>query len=233
MSSQIKPIKVYGQHGPNPPKVAIILEELGLPHEIIPTPISDVKKPEYIAINPNGRLPAIYDPNTDITLWESGAIIEYLIDRYDTKQKLSFVPGTSESYHTKQWLYFQVSGQGPYYGQAGWFKRYHPEQLPSAIERYVKEINRIAGVLEGYLAEQKQKYGGGSTDSNGPWLVGNKLSYADIAFIPWQVGVGRMFSKEDYDEDSFPHVKEWLGKMTSRPVVKTVLERAYPPATAK
>ena len=224
MSSLIKPIKVWGQHGPNPAKVAIFLKELGLPHEITPTQYSEVKKPEYLAINPNGRIPAIHDPNTGITLWESGAIIEYLIERYDTKHRLSFAPGTPEAYHAKQWLYFQVSGQGPYYGQSVWFKKYHPEQLPSAIERYIKEVNRVSGVLEGYLAQQEQEHGG----SDGPWLVGKKLSYADLAFIPWQKIVGRVLGKDEYNEDNFPHVKEWLSKMTTRETVKTALEGAVP-----
>ena len=226
MSSQIKPIKVWGQVGPNPPKVAIILKELGLPHEIVDTPFSDVKKPEYLAVNPNGRIPAIHDPNTDITLWESGAIIEYLTEKYDAKHQISFASGTPESYQARQWLYFQVSGQGPYYGQAGWFKIYHSEQVPSAIERYIKEINRVTGVLEGVLVQQKEKYGDGSAGSDGPWLVGNKLSYADMAFIPWQVIVGRFYKKDEFNQDDFPLVKEWLGKMTSRAAVKNVLDVA-------
>lgn len=225
MSSQIKPIKVWGQNGPNPPKVGIILEELGLPYEVNPIPLSDVKKPEYLAINPNGRVPAIHDPNTDITLWESGAIIEYLIERYDTTHRLSFAPGTPESYHAKQWLYFQVSGQGPYYGQLAWFKRYHPEQVPSAIDRYAKEVNRVSGVLDGFLAQQKEKHGRG----DGPWLVGNKLSYADIAFIPYQRILSMLLEKDVYDADNYPHVKEWLGKMTSRETVKKVFESAQHP----
>lgn len=78
--STIKPIKVWGKGGPNPPKVAILLEELGVPYEAIAVPLADVKKPEYLAVNPNGHLPSIYDPNTDLTLWESGAIVEYLIE---------------------------------------------------------------------------------------------------------------------------------------------------------
>ena len=220
MSSQIKPIKVWGQGGPNPPKVAMILSELEIPYEIIAIPFSDVKNPEYLAINPNGRVPAIHDPNTDLTLWESGAIVEYLIERYDTKQKLSFPAGSAESYHAKQWLFFQTSGQGPYYGQAAWFTKYHGEKIPSAIERYIKEVGRVSGVLEGHLAKQKEKHPNG----DGPWLVGNKLSYADIAFVPWQRIAGTMF--EGFKEDDFPLVKEWLGKMTSRPAVKTVLDSA-------
>jgi glutathione S-transferase len=127
---------VWGKGGLNPLKVCIISEELGLPYEVIHIPLSDVRKPEYVAINPNGRLPAIHDPNTDITLWESGAILEYLIELYDTNNRLSFVPGTPESYHAKQWLYFQATGQGPYYGQAARFKKFHSKQVPSAIERY-------------------------------------------------------------------------------------------------
>lgn len=198
-----------------------MLEELGLPYEVVPIPFSDVKKPEYLAINPNGRLPSIHDPNTNITLWESGAILEYLIERYDTEHRLSFAPGTPESYYAKQWLYFQTSGQGPYYGNAIFFKKFHHEQLPSAIERFVKEINRVTGVLEGHLAQQKQK-NGGSVGGDGPWLVGNKMSYADIAFVPWQRGAGMAATKDEYDVDNFPHVKEWLGKMTSRESVKTV-----------
>ena len=224
MSSDIKPIKVWGQGGPNPPKVAMILEELDLSYEVTPIPFSDVKKPEYLAVNPNGRLPAIYDPNTDITLWESGAILEYLIERYDKTHRISFAPGTPESYHAKQWLFFQASGQGPYYGQLAWFKRLHPENVPSAIERYVKEINRVTGVLDGHLAKQKEEHGGSSAGGDGPWLVGNKLSYADIAFIPWQIRVPRALGKEEYDVDNYPNVKEWLDKMTSREAVRKVLE---------
>ncbi|KAK9236036.1 glutathione S-transferase Ure2-like protein [Lipomyces kononenkoae] len=219
MSSQIKPIKVWGKHGPNPPKIAIVLEELGLPYEIVDISFADLKEPDYLVINPNGRMPAIYDPNTDLTLWESGAIIEYIIERYDTTLKLSFPPGSAESYLTKQWLFFQVSGQGPYFGQASWFKKFHAEKVPSAIERYVKEINRVTGVLEGHLAQQKV-----DADSDGPWLVGNKYSYADLSFITWQVIVAKVIAKEDgYTIDDYPHVKEWITKMTSRKQVKAVM----------
>lgn len=229
MSSQIKTIQLWGAGGANPPKVGIVLSELGLPYEVIAIPVSDVKKPEFVAINPNGRVPAIHDPNTGITLWETGAIIEYLIERYDTKHQLSFAPGTPESYHAKQWLYFQTTGQGPYYGQAAWFKRFHSEQVPSAIERYNKEVNRVSGVLDKYLAQQKEEHGGSAAaGSDGPWLVGNKFSYADIAFITWQRLIGTLLEKDDYDEDNFPHVKEWLGRMTAREAVKTVLDNVQP-----
>ena len=223
MTSQIKPIRVWGQVGPNPLKIAIILKELDLLYEVVPVPLSDIKKPEYLAINPNGRLPAIHDLNTGIILWETGAIIEYLIEHYDTQHRLSFAAGTPESYHAKQWLFFQATGQGPYYGQLVWFKKFHIEQVPSAIERYINELNRVTGVLDGYLSLQKQEHDD-STDGDGPWLVGNKFSYADIAFIAHQRMPSMYFDKDEFDEDKFPHVKEWLGKMTSRETVKAVVE---------
>jgi glutathione S-transferase len=219
MTSQLEPITLWGQHGPNPPKVRILLEELGLAYKLNPISFSDVKKPEYLAVNPNGRMPAIHDPNTGITLWESGAIVEYLIERYDTKHQFSFAPGTQESYHAKQWLYFQSTGQGPYFGQYTWFKKFHPEKIPGAIERYVKEVNRVSGVLDGYLAEQ-EKENAGSPGYDGPWLVGNKLSYADLAFISWQRVLSKVAEKDDYDENNFPHLKKWLDNIGSRESVK-------------
>ena len=219
MSSNVKPIKVYGKGGPNPPKVAMILEELGIPHEIIDTQIADTKSPEYLTINPNGRLPSIHDPNTDLTLWESGAIVLYLVDRYDTDHKLSFKSGTDEAYLAQQWLFFQASGQGPYYGQAAWFTKWHPESVPSALERYVKEINRICGVLEGHL--QKQNAG---AKNDGPWLVGGRCSYVDIAFLPWQLVAAKFLKGPDYTPENFPLVHQWVENVRNRKGVKSVLK---------
>jgi glutathione S-transferase len=110
MSSSIKPITIHGKHGPNPPKVRMVCEELGLPYELDDVQFADLKKPEFLKINPNGRMPAIHDPNTNLTLWESGAIIEYLVEKYDTENKLSFASGSTDAYLAKQWLFFQVSG---------------------------------------------------------------------------------------------------------------------------
>lgn len=225
MSTPIKPIKVWGQGGPNPPKVAILLEELGVPYEIIPISFTDIKEPDYLAINPNGRLPAIHDPNFDLRLWESGAIIEYLIERYDPDHRFSFPAGTPEAYHAKQWLFFQVSGQGPYYGQAAWFKKFHHEQIPSALDRYCKEVARVTGVLEGWLAQQKQKFAD-DAQSGGPWMVGNKLSYVDLALLSWQTIIAMVLEKSEFDQDDFPLVKEWLSKLSSRAAVKSVLGEA-------
>jgi glutathione S-transferase len=139
MASIIKPITFWGGAlGPNPGKVYLIIKELNIPYQQIEVLITEIKGPEYTKHNPNGRLPTIYDPNTDLTIWESGAIIvspdnawfikhlltaiiqEYLVDKYDKEHKLSYPAGTNEYWLTKQWLYFQMSGQGPYYGQA-WY----------------------------------------------------------------------------------------------------------------
>ncbi|MBE3049801.1 glutathione S-transferase family protein, partial [Candidatus Bathyarchaeota archaeon] len=169
----------------------------------------------YTAINPNGRVPAIHDPNTDITLWESGAIVLYLLETYDKSYKLSFPAGTKEAHLARQWLLFQASGQGPYYGQAVWFNKFHPEKLPSAKERYVKEAGRVTGVLEGWLAKQEVAEGG-----DGPWLVGGRLSYADLAFISWQLVVSNAFKGDGFEEDDYPLVKAWLGRMLAREAVK-------------
>ncbi|KIW13826.1 hypothetical protein PV08_06606 [Exophiala spinifera] len=217
MPSALKPITVWGKSGPNPPKVALTLEELGLPYEIVDIPLSDVKNPEYTAINPNGRLPSIKDPNNnDIIVWESGAIIEYLVEKYDPEHKLSFKPGTPDYYHAKQYLFFQVSGQGPYFGQYAWFKKFHSEKVPSAQQRYQNEIQRVSGVLEGVLKAEKEKQGGG----DGPWLVGNKYSYADLAFLSWYVIMPLVTPKEDFDLAEFPIMHDWIKRMVAREPVK-------------
>ncbi|KAL2137806.1 hypothetical protein VTI28DRAFT_8185 [Corynascus sepedonium] len=226
--SDMEPIQIWGRKGPNPPKVTMILEELGLPYEHVPIEFKDVKKPDYLAINPNGRLPAIRDPNSGgLILWESGAIIEYLVERYDTDRRLSFTPGIDKAYHTKQWLYFQTTGQGPYFGQATWFKMYHHERVPSAFERYVGEVKRVSGVLEGYLESQKMKTNSNSED-DGPWLVGGKLTFADISFIPWYCWMEWFLDDEEFSLDEYPTVKDWLDRMRARPSVAKVLSDIKP-----
>ncbi|KAH8595528.1 glutathione S-transferase [Bisporella sp. PMI_857] len=213
MTSSLKPLSLYGGvMGPNPVKVTFILQELGIPYEPIYVPFHEVKNPEYTAINPNGRLPSIVDPNTTppTTLWESGAIIEYLIAKYDLTNKISFPQNSTEDFLTKQYLYFQVSGQGPYYGQARFFIISHPENLPSVIERYRNEIKRVSGVLERVL-EGKE------------WLVGGKCTYADLSFIAWQELARVTVSKETDLEKEFPNVWAWMERMKARKAIKEVL----------
>ncbi|KAI9035131.1 glutathione S-transferase tpcF [Aspergillus affinis] len=221
--SEIKPIQVWGKGGANPPKVAAVLEELGLPYRVITLRLPDVKKPAYLAINPNGRLPAIHDPNTDLTLWESGAIVEYLVERYDAEHRLGFPRGSNEAAQAKQWLFFQTTGQGPYFGQAVWFKKYHPDPVPSAVSRYVGEINRVTGVLEGHLARQVGQGG------DGPWLVGGRYSYADLSFLSWQTLVTYVIQPEDgYTVEDYPHVKDWLARISARPAVRKAMGDVEP-----
>jgi glutathione S-transferase len=217
MSADLKPLKLYGVGGINPPKVELTLIELGLPYELEKVAIADVKQPAYTAINPNGRLPALYDPNFDFTIWESGAIIEYLVDRYDAERKISFAPGTKDFYLAKQYLHFQMSGQGPYYGQGAYFKLFWPEKLPSVIERYTKEAGRISQVLDGILAKNAASAG---PESAGPWLVGGKFSYADFVFLPWQWGYEIFTTREEYDPTSYPHFHAWLQRMNEMESVK-------------
>ena len=109
--------------------------------------MGDLKKEPYEKINVNGRVPAIEDPNTGITLWESGAIIEYLVETYDKNNTLTYT-SSPEKYFVKQWLHFQMSGQGPYFGQAAWFEKFHPERIASATNRYKDQIKRVFGVLD-------------------------------------------------------------------------------------
>lgn len=204
----LKPIILYGHGpGPNPWKVVMVFEQLGLPYENKQVDFADMKKEPYESINPNGRVPAIEDPNTGITLWESGAILEYLVETYDKEHTISFAPGTQEHFLAKQWLHFQVSGQGPYFGQAVWFTRYHPEKIESAKERYYNEIRRVSGVLDRVLKDKE-------------YLVGNKWSYADLAFIPW-------FGVVDFLGISlaeYPHLQAWLSRQKAKPSVAKALE---------
>ncbi|VUC25379.1 unnamed protein product [Clonostachys rosea] len=208
--SDIKPITVYAHSaGPNPIKVLIILEELGIPYEKII--VENPKEDWYTKINPNGRVPTIIDPNTDLTLWESGAIVEYLVETYDKEGKLT-VTDAKDKWHLKQYLHFQMSGQGPYYGQAVWFHRFHPEDVPSAKTRYEEQVTRVLGVLDNILKDKE-------------YLVANKLTYADLVFVPWNAivtaaqVVGPNF-KEKYEvEKKYPNFLAWHERISSRPSV--------------
>ncbi|KAK4903525.1 hypothetical protein LTR49_026851 [Elasticomyces elasticus] len=115
-------------------------------HKIIKFP--DMKKKAYESINPNDHVPAIEDLNTSITLYEAGTIIESLMETYDKQHNISFVPGLKEFFKAKQWLYYQASGQGQYFGRAVWFTIYpQPKKLHSVIDRHVDEVRRASGGL--------------------------------------------------------------------------------------
>ncbi|KAM0546770.1 hypothetical protein ACHAPJ_010699 [Fusarium lateritium] len=207
----LKPITLWAHNsGPNAWKVALVLEELDVPYNVKFIDFPDMKKQPFVSINPNGRVPAIEDPNTSTTLWESGAILEYLTETYDSQHKISFTAGSKEFYEARQWLFYQVSSQGPYFGQAMWFTVYHTEKLPSVIDRYVSEINRVSSVLDGVLQQKA-------------FLVDDKFSYADASFVMWYVIMGLFADKVNLEKDC-PFVQAWLQRMNARPSVKKVLK---------
>lgn len=208
----LKPIVLYSHaSGPNPWKVAAVLEELSIPYETKFLQFPELKKDPFESINPNGRVPAIEDPNTGLNLWESGAIVEYLVETYDKQNTLSFAAGTPDYFYAKQWLHFQMSGQGPYFGQAVWFTKFHSEAVPSAKERYNNEVKRVSAVMDRVLASRE-------------WLVGNKISYADLSFVPWFLLVPA-YTLPDLDlSKEYPNLSAWLERMKARPAVQKVVK---------
>lgn len=135
----------------------ITLEELGVPYEKVQ--VDDVKSEAFLKLNPNGRAPVIIDPNNDnFTLWESGAIVEYLVETYDILNHLTLEDRKSK-WLLQQYLHFQMSGQGPYYGQAVWFYR-QTEDIPTAKQRYIEQVLRVFGVLDNILKDREYLVGG-------------------------------------------------------------------------
>ncbi|KAJ5835021.1 hypothetical protein N7447_001047 [Penicillium robsamsonii] len=203
-------ITLYTAQTPNGIKISIALEELGLPYKVEKIDISKNTQKEdwFLKINPNGRIPALTDTFTDgkeIRLFESGSILEYLAEQYDTDHKISFPQGTRESYEMKSWLYFQNAGLGPMQGQANHFSRYAPERIEYGVNRYVNESRRLYGVLDKHLAESKSGY-----------LVGDHVSIADISHWGWVSSAGWA----GIDIDDFPNVKAWEERMLQRPGVE-------------
>jgi glutathione S-transferase len=206
----MKPIVLYGGGPtPNPIKVAILLEELGLPFEV--RPVKEIKAEPYISINPNGRLPSIEDPNTGVKVFESGAILEYLEETYDTENKFQLT-SPQDKWALRSWLYFQVSGQGPYFGQIPYFKRFFGQPVaPNVIERFEKEAKRVTGVIDAHLKKTGTKY-----------LVGDTVTYADIAFIPWYKIFTFMPIADWKPEEELPHFGAWIKSLQERPAVQKV-----------
>lgn len=135
----------------------ITLEELGIPYHKVE--VEDVKSEAFLKLNPNGRTPVVVDPNNDnFTLWESGAIIEYLVETYDALGTLNLEDRKSRCL-LRQYLHFQMSGQGPYYGQAVWFYK-QTEDIPTAKQRYIEQILRVFGVLDNILKDREYLVGG-------------------------------------------------------------------------
>lgn len=194
-------IDLYTAPTPNGFKVSIALEELGLDYNVHALNLGDLdqKKPDYLAINPNGRIPAIVDRGAnDFAVFESGAILIYLAEK--TGRLLpTDAKGRSE---VLQWLMFQVGGVGPMQGQANVFVRYFPETIPSVIDRYQKETRRLYGVLNNRLEDHQ-------------YLAGD-YSIADIATWPWV----RAHFWAGVDLDGLPHLQRWLDEIAARPAAQ-------------
>ena len=202
----MEPIEIYNAPpgtGPDLWKVIIVLEEFVLPYNIKRIPYSDIKSDPYVSLNPNGRLPSIEDSNTGVALFESGAIIEYLVETYDRDRRISYGDQSiSEKWLLRSWLHFQMSGQGPVFGQKMWFTHVHAEKdIASVIDRYGNETKRSCGVIEMHLAKRKKE----SRSSEDLWLVGDKCTCADLAFVPWdRLALTRLFPEGFDAEKEFP-----------------------------
>jgi GST-like protein len=204
-------LDLYYWTTPNSHKITLFLEETGLPYNILPINISkgDQFKPEFLAIAPNNRIPALVDHDpadggTPISIFESGAILLYLSEK--TGQ---FIPadlrGRTE---VLQWLFWQMSGLGPMAGQNHHFKLYAPEVIPYAINRYVNETNRLYGVLNHRLADR-------------PFVAGSEYTIADMACYPWIVP----HERQGQDLAQFPHLKRWFEAIAARPATARAYEK--------
>ena len=197
-------IDVYFWMTPNGYKVTIALEELGLPYNVIPINIGkgDQFKPEFLKISPNNKIPAIVDHEgpggKPLSLFESGAILIYLADKTG---RLMPKDGHGH-YGVLEWLMFQMASVGPMLGQAHHFRRYAPEQIQYAVDRYTNEARRIYNVIDKRL-------------SGAPYLAG-EYSIADIATYPWL----RPHRWQGQDLEDFPNLKRWYDEIEKRPAVQ-------------
>ena len=199
------PIDLYYWPTPNGYKISIALEEMGLPYQVKWVEIGrgDQFKPEFLAISPNNRMPAIVDPEgpdgAPVSIFESGAILQYL-----ARKSGKFHGATErERIAIDEWLFWQVGGVGPMAGQAHHFLNYAPERIDYARKRYTDEVNRLYGVLERRLA--------------GRDFVAGPYSIADMAIWSWARG----WENQNQDIAEFPNMKAWIDRVWDRPAVKT------------
>ena len=199
-------IDVWTWPTPNGHKVHIMLEETGLPYRVVPVAIGKGEqfRPEFLAITPNHRIPAIVDPEgpggKPLSLFESGAILIYLAEKAGSP----LLPADAATRYTcLQWLMFQMGGVGPMFGQYNHFANYATEKLPYAIERYTNEVARLHRVLDKRLSESAS-------------LAGADYSIADICTFPWI----RNAERRNIDLAHYPHVKRWHDAIVARPAVQ-------------
>ena len=198
-------IDLYTWPTPNGHKIHIMLEECRLAYAVIPIDIGagDQFKPEFLAISPNNKMPAIVDRDgpdgKPISIFESGAILLYLAAKTG-----KFMPASVRGkYDVLQWLMFQMGGLGPMLGQAHHFRVYAPEKIEYAVNRYTNEAKRLYGVLDKQLAKSA-------------YIAGKTYSIADMAIYPWT----RSSTIQGIDMADYPHVKRWFDLIDARPAVK-------------
>jgi GST-like protein len=202
-------IELYYWPTPNGHKIALLLEESGLPYTVKPVDIGrgEQFQPDYLAISPNNKIPAIVDTapaagGAPLSVFESGAILQYLAEKSGR-----FLPADVRGrYVVLQWLYWQVGGLGPMLGQNHHFNSYAPQKIPYAIERYVNETHRLYGVLNRRLD--------GRT-----FIAGDDYTIADMAAYPWIVS----YEAQGMTLAEFPHLKAWFESIQARPGT----QRAY------
>ena len=199
-----QPIDLYYWPTPNGWKIAVMLEECGLPYNIVPVNIAagEQFKPKFLAISPNNRMPAIVDHRgpggRPISVFESGAILQYL-----GRKTGKFYPANERArVAVDEWLMWQMANLGPKSGEANHFRNYAPEKLPYAIARFADECNRLYGVMDRRLRDRE-------------YLAG-KYSIADMACIGWASRAER----HGHDIGGFRHFKRWLAAVLARPAVK-------------
>jgi GST-like protein len=199
---------------PNGHKITLFLEEAGLAYRIVPVDIGRGEQfaEEFLAISPNNRMPAIVDHEpadggAAVSVFESGAILVYLAEKTGR-----FMPADLRGRKAVlEWLFWQIGGLGPMAGQNHHFVQYAPEQLPYAIERYVKETNRLYGVLERRLQRHA-------------FLAGDDYSIADMASYPWIVP----WKRQQQNLDDFPHLRRWFEAIRTRPATVRAYEKGEP-----
>ncbi|MFL0412614.1 glutathione S-transferase N-terminal domain-containing protein [uncultured Sphingomonas sp.] len=209
-------LQYYGLPTPNGVKVSIMLEETGLPYEVhlVDFAKNDQKSPEFLSLNPNGKIPAILDPNgpdgAPLALFESGAILLYLGEKTG-----KFLPADpARHWQAVQWVMFQMGGVGPMFGQLGFFNKFAGREWEDKrpLQRYVDEAKRLLGVMDSAL-EGKQ------------WFLGDEYSVADISMIGWVNNLITFYEARDLTGfDGYSNVVAWLERGLARPAVQRGLE---------
>jgi GSH-dependent disulfide-bond oxidoreductase len=209
-------LQLYSLPTPNGVKVSIMLEEIGLPCEVhlVDFNRDDQKTPEFLSLNPNGKIPAILDPDgpggQPLGLFESGAILQYLAEK--TGKLLPSDP--ARRYQTIQWVHFQMGGIGPMFGQVGFFHKLAGKEYADKrpLERYVAESKRLLGVIEIRLAGRQ-------------WIMDGEYTIADISMLGWVRNLIGFYGARDLVAfDTFGHVGAWLERGLARPAVQRGLE---------